>query len=456
MEFFNCIFPINHGCNIIFGISRQLAKENKRLSEICTQETKQKKRLSLYNEELQWKLKQNSEVVNAIIQGQTPSRKPLHGSNQSLSDDSQFKTPNGTFLSRSLHTSSFNEKHFITHSFERTFSFKERSNKTSPNYHELKSNYSTELFDLEDSPPSSPKVKGVVEKSDSVSWVLDLDESPEVLASRIVRRAGSFRNPTPPKNTPTKSPAIKRPRTKSNNLSLSASSSAIITSNTKSDRHRSKSVTLRDSKSPENEDYVCKTWQTKSLTLKDNSQEWDLKSQKINNKTWQTKSVNLRDPKSPESNPNEDFMCKSWHYCLCTSTPSKHAKSTECIRAAKLENNQDLINDIDINLPKLPSEIRKKDPDMIPNLASSDLMLLQNFPKNSAGEAMISESNSEDECSSSIEERSPSLSENETSEENTRSEGKKSSKLQYDLFLMTESATNSENMEDSSSEDLEA
>lgn len=63
------------------------------------------------------------------------------------------------------------------------------------------------------SPPASPKVKGVVEKSDSVSYVLDLDENPAVVASRIVRR--SFSNTTPPKNTPTKSPANKRPRTKS-------------------------------------------------------------------------------------------------------------------------------------------------------------------------------------------------------------------------------------------------
>lgn len=45
------------------------------------------------------------------------------------------------------------------------------------------------------SPPSSPVVKGVVEKSDSVSWVLEIndDESPEAMASRMVKRAGSFR-----------------------------------------------------------------------------------------------------------------------------------------------------------------------------------------------------------------------------------------------------------------------
>lgn len=44
-----------------------------------------------------------------------------------------------------------------------------------------------------ESPPQSPKVKGVVEKSDSVSWVLDLDETPQSVASRLVRRAHSMR-----------------------------------------------------------------------------------------------------------------------------------------------------------------------------------------------------------------------------------------------------------------------
>lgn len=396
--------------------------------------------------------------MNAILQGQSPVRKSLHGSNQSLCDDTQFKTPTGSFLSRSLHTSSFNEKHFITHSFERTLSFRERSNsRTSPNYYDSK-NKSTELFDPEDSPPSSPKVKGVVEKSDSVSWVLDLDESPEILASRMVRRAGSFRNSTPPKSTPTKSPAIKRPRTKSNNLSLSASSSAIVGSNQKTDRHRSKSVSLRDSKSPES-DYAGKSW--KSMSTENSSGDWH-KSQKSKEngdvcKSWQPKSVSLRDTKSLDSCHNEDYLCKSWHYCFSTSTPTKNTTSQECIReSVKLENNQDLINDVDIKLPKLPSEIRKKDPDIIPAI-STDLMLLQNFPKNSAGEAMISESNSEDECSSSIEEQSPIVSDSETSEHTSSEDGKKITKTQYDLFLMTESATNSEILEDSySSEDLES
>ncbi|XP_030380487.1 mucin-17 isoform X2 [Scaptodrosophila lebanonensis] len=44
------------------------------------------------------------------------------------------------------------------------------------------------------SPPVSPIVKGVIEKNDSVSWVLEMDdETPQVAASKMVRRAGSLR-----------------------------------------------------------------------------------------------------------------------------------------------------------------------------------------------------------------------------------------------------------------------
>lgn len=77
--------------------------------------------------------------------------------------------------------------------------------------------------------PGSPKVKAVVEKSDSVSYVLEMEESPETIANKILRR--SFRNATPPKGSPNgngKCSAVKRPRMKGGNpLSLSASAGAI-------------------------------------------------------------------------------------------------------------------------------------------------------------------------------------------------------------------------------------
>lgn len=45
------------------------------------------------------------------------------------------------------------------------------------------------------SPPASPVIKGVIERNDSVSWVLEMDdETPQVAASKLVRRAGSLRS----------------------------------------------------------------------------------------------------------------------------------------------------------------------------------------------------------------------------------------------------------------------
>lgn len=445
---------------------RQLTKENQRLSELCAQEATQKKRLILYNEELLYKLKHNSEVVT-LLQGQSPSRK-LHEISQSSNDDSLHKTSYG--LNRSFHTLSFNEKHLFTHSFERTLSCR---SSTSP----VHKNTSSDLFDLEISPPSSPKVKGVVEKSDSVSWVLDLDESPEVLASRMVRRAGSFRSSTPPKNTPKHSPAIKRARTKSNTLCTSASSSAILPS-TKSDRLRSKSMSLRDKNSDHNHE-TSKSWQLRSLRnqksidcsdtqenlknqqkngLGDSScQNWQERKSEVMCQSWDGDTVHNYQLKSKSQN-SPDLMCKSWHYCTCTSSPISKQKNNQSSKMHEC----DLVNEVNLCLPKLPSEISR------PNDCCSDSYSCSSV-KNAAGEAMISESNSEDEFSSSIEEQSPnSLSDTENSEENNSSiqnnesdnvtNSKKRSK-QYDLFVMTESTnTNSEEIlgDFSSSEELES
>lgn len=241
-------------------------------------------------------------------------------------------------------SSSFSERHNSTRlsNLERTLSFRERSfsNQSSMSidgpYRSRKSKNCSEL-DMDDiSPPSSPKVKGVVEKSDSVSYVLEMDESPDVVASRIVRR--SFRNSTPPKNTPTKSPVNKRPRMKNNPLSLSMSASSIISAG-KSDHIRSRSVSVRngdDTGSSCSDDIFI----------------------------WETKVSST--PKLESNFLDKDDI--------------------------KFENNLDLDDDhdVDIKLPSLPSEIgRKHGVQSLP------------VPKHLAGEAMVSESNSEDESTNS-------------------------------------------------------
>lgn len=81
----------------------------------------------------------------------------------------------------------------------------------------------------ETSPPQSPKVYAVVEKNDSVSWVLEMDESPEDVASRLVRRAHSFRavhsaTPSPAHHSRTLPNPHKRQR------SRTSSSASIVSS----------------------------------------------------------------------------------------------------------------------------------------------------------------------------------------------------------------------------------
>lgn len=294
-------------------------QENHKLKDSFKEETNQKKRLSQHNEELKWKLKQNKEVISKVLE--------QAGENASFN--------------RSLLSSSFNEKHSSKLSLERTLSFRERtySNKSNVSVEDCirpRKSKNTLEFDVEDlSPPASPKVKGVVEKSDSVSYVLDLDESPDVVASRIVRR--SFRNTTPPKNTPTKSPCNKRPRTR-NSLSQSASSSAIITTN-RNEFDRPKSASVRNGEC-DNDVFIWTS--TVSSTPKTHCEKFD------------------------ES---------------CESSSS----------SMKLEDNLDLDedHDVDIQLPALPSELDRQRAQALPS------------PKHLAGESMVSESNSEDESTSS-------------------------------------------------------
>lgn len=105
------------------------------------------------------------------------------------------------------------------------------------------------------SPPASPIIKGVVEKSDSVSWVLEMDdETPEVLANRMVRRAGSFRSD---KCSP--SPVPKRQKCQNNTcIQQSASATSILrqhseptpTKTSSNTRLRSKSVSANKADQP--------------------------------------------------------------------------------------------------------------------------------------------------------------------------------------------------------------
>lgn len=131
-------------------IFRELYKKLKLLGSEHDNMQKKTARLSLHNEELQYRLKQNAERYSVTI----------NELSKSYQDQSSF--------SSNRMNASFADNSFLD---------------------------CAGGADEGNSPPASPVIKGVVEKSDSVSWVLEMDdESPEVLANRLVRRAGSFRS----------------------------------------------------------------------------------------------------------------------------------------------------------------------------------------------------------------------------------------------------------------------
>ncbi|XP_072380104.1 uncharacterized protein toc isoform X2 [Diabrotica undecimpunctata] len=283
-----------------------LVQENRKLHDSFKEETNQNRRLSQRIEEFQWKLKQNTEVLNKVME---------------RAEESVFN--------RSLISSSFNEKHSSTRlSLERAMSFRERS------YSRRYSNNGDDIIERK-SPPTSPKVKSIVEKSDSVSYVLEMDESPEVVASRIVR--SSFRNTTPSKNTPTKSPSNKRPRIR-NPLSQSSSSGAII-STTRNELDRPRSANSRNGDSDNDSVFM---WSP------------NIKYDEHQDESYESSNSSMKLEDHDHLDLDED-------------------------------------NDDDLPLPALPSELDRR----------NGAQALLPSPKHLAGEAMISESNSEDESTSS-------------------------------------------------------
>lgn len=166
---------------------------------------KNRNRLALHNEELQWKLKQNSEKFQSTL--------------SELSKSYQNQTNSLTESKKEFHSLDQNQSQVVSSTIEEN----------------------TEVFDTNDlSYPSSPVVKGMVQKSDSVSWVLELndDEPPETFATRMVKRNASFRS------IDNKSATFKRCLSHDPNHASSVSTTPIRRSsaqNSKTDEHTKKS-----------------------------------------------------------------------------------------------------------------------------------------------------------------------------------------------------------------------
>ncbi|CAO1346378.1 unnamed protein product, partial [Diamesa tonsa] len=199
---------------------KDLIQKIKQLQDQHDNVNKKSSRLTLHNEELQWRLKQNCEKYSATIQE----------------------------LSKSYHE----QTSFMGNRSNASYQDMDVTGKSLSECLEGDDDYDGAVTG---SPPSSPIIKGVVEKSDSVSWVLEIDdETPEAVANRMVRRAGSFRTD---KCSP--SPVPKRQKCQ-NNTSIQQSASATSISRQTSEpspqkmaaniRLRSKSVSTKTPEPP--------------------------------------------------------------------------------------------------------------------------------------------------------------------------------------------------------------
>uniref|UniRef100_A0A1L8E4U4 Putative microtubule-associated tumor suppressor 1 n=1 Tax=Nyssomyia neivai TaxID=330878 RepID=A0A1L8E4U4_9DIPT len=281
---------------------KDLLARNKMLQESYAREVKNCSRLVLHNEELQWKLKHNSEKFSRTL---TELSKSYHEASSCSSRGKDASRANG------------DQQRLL------------------------------ECFEMEDvTPPTSPVMKGIVEKSDSVSWVLEMeDESAEALASRVVRRAGSFRASSQDK-------ATKRTKCHGNALSQSASAASILhQQQPDTPRIRSQSVSHRASSG-------------RNLA-RSNSVQTPTSSSRIE---WREPAF-TSSPLPGKVSPPKDSGPKKKRSNLITCDTSALTPRTERAR---------------LQLPK-----------------HSSVHDLQNLhPKESAGEAMVSGSNSEDEASS--------------------------------------------------------
>lgn len=297
---------------------KELLQKNKLLQENYSHEVCNKSRLLLHNEELQWKLKQNSEKFSHAL----------------------------TELSKS---------------------YQEQSSLDSSCNSMIRSNNS-DCFIMDDvSPPTSPMIKGVVQKSDSVSWVLDLDDEPaEVLASRVLRRAGSFRSSFNEKCT--QSPVPKRQRC--NTLSQSASATSIL---------RQQSETT-----PQKMSVSTPRARSKSVSVK-------TPAETPNKKIVRSNSGNSTKKSEIPFSWNNQSICSSSPYTRRNCETVKENSKEKITEEIESENQQIRLitcnptSDLCRSLPSHPSV--------------QDLKKCQ-IPKESAGEAMVSGSNSEDETSS--------------------------------------------------------
>lgn len=310
--------------------------KNKQLEQSYKQEIKNRSLVALDNEQLKYRLKTNSEKFSTAIIELTKS----HNDGSMLSD------------------ASLND-----------------------------SCYGNDVFPP--TTPVTPVVKGVVEKNASVSYVLEIndDESPEALAARIIRRAGSFRQNGTDRN---------RVIQQGNALTQSASATSLLRQHSESDTptsHRSshKNIRLRSKSVSGNSNNASGVHEQPPL------------SSTLTVPTWSTPLCSSS-PNSKRSNDNDLQLSEESETECCYPASSRSSGADQVGQPQYFRRSNSYKHTkrglITCNTAALTSQR----PDLCLSLPAvhptvKELKKFQQI-KESAGEAMVSGTNSEDEASS--------------------------------------------------------
>ncbi|XP_013098576.2 serine-rich adhesin for platelets [Stomoxys calcitrans] len=394
------------------GIKSDKEKEYLRqideIQKAFNHESVKRTRLSYDNEALQWQLKQRSEQLH-LVESKLQELSAHDISSTSMTNRSSM---NGSALSASVH--------------------------------------------MEDiSPPTSPVIKGVIEKTDSVSWVLEMDdETPEVAASKMVKRAGSFRSVE-------RSPSTRRQLSVSasagqtsnsslldaagpNPLSQSMSATSVIREHSKVEtnefnnrlhpRIRSKSVSVKSCEALQQQQQKSSSAKLSRQMSTGSSSRKNLDAVAFKEPVTASSPYSMRPRCSTlkiDNEPHEDILFRRSNAKLITCDTSALNKGER------------------LEMRSLPSHPSVQDLKVIKKCQEI---------QESAGEAMVSGTNSEDEsCSASSDDVVSTASSSANSESTSSSNPMKNSRMSIEEVLLIDkmNSLSGTPMEMSWSEDAE-
>lgn len=356
------------------------------IQKAYSHETVKRTRLSYDNEALQWQLKQRSEQLHLV--------------------------------ETKLHELS---AHDITSS--------SLTNRSSLNGSAL--NSSTHMDDI--SPPTSPVIKGVIEKTDSVSWVLEMDdETPEAAATKMVKRAGSFRSAE-------RSPSTRRQLSVSASAGQTCNSSLLDAAgpNPLSQSMSATSVIREHSKVETNEfnNRLHPRIRSKSVSVKscDALQQHKSASAKLSR---QLSSGSAR--KNTETVAFKEPLTASSPYSVRPRSSTLKIDNEQSEDALFRRSNAKLIT-CDTSALNKGERLEMRSLPSHPSVQDLKTVKKCQEIQESAGEAMVSGTNSEDEsCSASSDDVVSTSSSSANSDSTTSSNQLKNSRMSFEEVLLIE------------------